>query len=58
MKVGAPRLVMEDCLEREREGFSTSDEWVVGSSSTMLGSREVVEVVEGRPKGDACDCCD
>lgn len=56
--MGAPRLVMEDCLEREREGFSTSGEWVVGSSSTMLGSREVVEVVEGRPKGDACDCCD
>lgn len=56
MKVGAPRLVMEDCLERETKGFSTSGEYVVGSSSTMLGSREIEEVLKGRTKGDACDC--
>ena len=55
MKLGAPRLVIEDCLERERQDFSNSGDCIVGSSSTMLGSREVVEVVEGRTKGDACD---
>jgi len=55
MCLGAARLLMEDCLEREETGLSTCGDWSDDSSSTMLGSLEVVEVVEGRARGDVCD---